>query len=158
MNIIYYYQSPIGKIGIAERNRYISNLFFEKDIVSLEDCVVKETDTLREANEQLQEYLCGVRREFSLRLSPAGTPYMKAVWNRLCMIPYGSTRSYQDIAKSMGSPKAYRAVGLANSKNPIPVFIPCHRVIGEDGDLTGYRGGLPLKYYLLEMEKRYGNL
>ncbi|MDO5305693.1 MAG: methylated-DNA--[protein]-cysteine S-methyltransferase, partial [bacterium] len=92
------------------------------------------------------------RTVFNLKLAPKGTPFQKKVWAELLKIPYGKTVSYQDIAVSIGNPDACRAVGMANNKNPIPIFIPCHRVIGKNGNLTGYAGGLDCKQALLEIE------
>lgn len=101
---------------------------------------------------QLAEYFAGKRRVFDLPLAPAGSPFEQDVWKRLCDIPYGVTRSYGAIALEMGLVNGARAVGRANGSNPIPIIIPCHRVIGSDGMLTGYGGGLPLKQALLELE------
>lgn len=103
---------------------------------------------------QLQEYFAGARRQFDLVLCPAGTPFQQAVWRALQAIPYGATCSYGDIARAIGRPKAVRAVGAANGRNPIPIVVPCHRVIGGDGSLTGYGGGLPRKRALLELERQ----
>lgn len=102
---------------------------------------------------QLTEYFEGKRKEFTLPLAPEGTEFRKKVWKALCDIPYGETRSYGDIAKAVGNPKASRAVGGANNKNPIIIVIPCHRVIGADGSLTGYACGIEIKKRLLELEK-----
>lgn len=154
---MFYYQTDIGKIGIAEKDGWITNLFFETDSCS-DEYMVRETDILGEAGRQLREYLHGQRKAFDLPLAPAGTVFMKSVWSCLCRIPYGTTQSYREVAEAAGNSKACRAVGLANNRNPIPVFIPCHRVIGVNGSLTGYRGGLQVKLHLLELEKRYGNL
>lgn len=104
------------------------------------------------AEQQLAEYFSGQRKVFDLPLEFTGTDFQKRVWSALLTIPYGETRSYADIAKQVGSPKAVRAVGLANSKNPISIIVPCHRVIGSDGKLTGYAGGLHNKEYLLRLE------
>ncbi len=154
MKKLFFYKTDIGKIGIAEENTFITNLFFENDIVPLE-IITQETPLLKEAGKQLQDYFVGRIKEFSLPMAPQGTEFMKSVWKALCEIPYGETRSYHEIAQNIGKPKASRAVGLANNRNPIPVFIPCHRVIGSNGKLTGYRGGLELKTQLLEVEKKY---
>ena len=108
------------------------------------------------AAEQLREYLRGERKMFDLPLAPEGTVFQKAVWSALQEIPYGQTRSYGEIAAQIGRPKACRAVGMANHCNPIPIFIPCHRVVGADGSLTGYAGGLECKRTLLDLERRYG--
>lgn len=104
---------------------------------------------------QLEEYLAGERKRFDLPLCPQGTAFQKKVWEALCTIPYGQTRSYADIAVQIGDPKACRAVGMANNRNPIAILVPCHRVIGKNGDLTGYAGGLEIKRRLLDLEKQY---
>ena len=98
------------------------------------------------------EYLAGARRDFDLPLAPQGTPFQQRVWAVLREIPYGQTRSYRELALAAGSPRGYRAVGMANHRNPIPILIPCHRAVGADGSLTGYAGGLELKRKLLELE------
>lgn len=149
---IFYYNTDIGRLGIVEKDGNITNLFFEIDSYS-EEYIIKETDILKEANNQLKEYLSGQRKEFSLPLDPSGTEFRKTVWTCLCSISYGETKSYKEIAETIGNPKACRAVGSANNKNPIPIFIPCHRVIGASGKLVGYRGGLKVKSHLLEIEK-----
>jgi methylated-DNA-[protein]-cysteine S-methyltransferase len=113
---------------------------------------------LKEAAEQLQNYFSGKLYKFSLPLAPEGTDFRLRVWETLISVPYGQTRSYKDIAQAIGNTKASRAVGLANNKNPIPIVIPCHRVIGSNGKLVGYRGGLQIKEYLLKLEKQYGFL
>jgi len=108
---------------------------------------------LDEAVRQLEEYFAGKRREFGLPLAPTGTEFQKAVWGALQQIPYGCTISYKTLAERIGRPAAVRAVGLANGRNPLPIVIPCHRVIGHDGSLTGYGGGLGIKRILLELER-----
>lgn len=148
---VYYYQTAIGKIGIAEREGVITNLYLAADPFPT-DPEMYETLLLREAAEQLESYLSGKLRKFSLPLKPAGTAFMQEVWAALCAIPYGETKSYKEIAVKIGSPKAARAVGLANNRNPIPIIIPCHRVIGSNGQLTGYRGGIAVKEQLLALE------
>ena len=107
----------------------------------------------REVDKQMKEYFEGERKEFDLPLRPEGTDFQKKVWNALLEIPFGETRSYQDIANAVGSPKACRAVGMANHHNPIIIVIPCHRVIGKHGKLVGYGGGLSMKEKLLLLEK-----
>lgn len=107
----------------------------------------------REVDKQMKEYFEGERKEFDLPLRPEGTDFQKKVWNVLLEIPFGETRSYQDIANAVGSPKACRAVGMANHQNPIIIVIPCHRVIGKNGKLVGYGGGLSMKEKLLLLEK-----
>jgi methylated-DNA-[protein]-cysteine S-methyltransferase len=104
--------------------------------------------------QQLQAYFAGELESFDLQLAPEGTPFQLEVWRRLCDIPYGETISYGELASRIGNPKASRAVGLANGSNPIPIVIPCHRVIGSNGKLTGYGGGLPIKEKLLALERR----
>ncbi|MDD3654347.1 MAG: methylated-DNA--[protein]-cysteine S-methyltransferase [Desulfotomaculaceae bacterium] len=152
MKSIFSYQTVLGEIRIAENGAAITNLYFQGDTIPTE-VVVQETELLREAAQQLREYLTGKRTNFSLPLAPEGTRFMLHVWEALCSIPYGDTRSYGDVANSIGKKKASRAVGMANNKNPIPIFIPCHRVVGKNGKLVGYRGGLQMKERLLELEK-----
>ena len=118
--------------------------------------VEAETPLIQQAAAQIAEYLAGARKEFSLPLALHGTDFQKAVWQALQKIPFGETRSYKDIAVMIGRPKAVRAVGMANNRNPISIIVPCHRVIGHDGSLVGYGGGLPLKEYLLNLEKGGG--
>ncbi|AOT72520.1 methylated-DNA--[protein]-cysteine S-methyltransferase [Geosporobacter ferrireducens] len=148
---IYIYKTPIGRIGIAEKDGSVTNLYFENDELP-QDIETCETPILKEAAGQLRSYLSGELQVFSIPLTPFGTDFMKRVWACLYEIPYGETVSYKEIAVKIGSPNAARAVGLANHRNPIPIFIPCHRVIGTSGSLTGYRGGLKLKKQLLDME------
>lgn len=148
---IYFYETAMGRIGIAEQNEKITNLYFPGERWS-DHGQIRETAILKEAARQLNDYLAGRLLTFSLQLEPAGTPFMKQVWQLLCGIPYGATASYKSIAVQLGKPNAARAVGLANNRNPIPLFIPCHRVIGAKGALTGYRGGLALKDQLLKLE------
>ncbi|MGB9082828.1 MAG: methylated-DNA--[protein]-cysteine S-methyltransferase [Desulfuromonadaceae bacterium] len=152
---VYFRHLPIGRIGIAEENGCITNLYFEADNVpqNVEKC---ETEVIKEAFRQLEGYLAGDLRSFSLPVAPRGSAFMSAVWKILCSIPYGETASYKEIAIAAGNPKAFRAVGLANNRNPVPIFIPCHRVIGADGKLVGYRGGLETKKILLDLEKHHG--
>jgi len=112
----------------------------------------KETPLLKKTKKELAEYLAGKRKRFTVPLLTIGTPFQKQVWKALQEIPYGETRSYQEIAKAIGKPKATRAIGAANHCNRLPLLIPCHRVIGKDGSLTGFGGGLPLKQRLLDLE------
>ncbi len=113
----------------------------------------KPCELTQKAFDQLQEYFKGERQEFDLPLRFIGTEFQKKVWRALCDIPYGHTRSYKQIAAAVGNPKASRAVGMANNKNPLTIVVPCHRVIGSDGSLTGYAGGLERKTAFLELEK-----
>lgn len=119
--------------------------------------LLQTTELLSMATIQLDEYFQGKRTIFSLPFKLTGTPFQLAVWKELQNIPYGQTTSYKEIAQKINKPKAYRAVGMANNKNPLPIIIPCHRVIGSNGKLIGYAGGLKLKNYLLELEKSHTN-
>lgn len=119
--------------------------------------LLQTTELLSMATIQLDEYIQGKRTTFSLPFKLTGTPFQLAVWKELQNIPYGQTTSYKEIAQKINKPKAYRAVGMANNKNPLPIIIPCHRVIGSNGKLIGYAGGLKLKNYLLELEKSHTN-
>lgn len=119
--------------------------------------LLQTTELLSMATIQLDEYFQGKRTTFSLPFKLTGTPFQLAVWKELQNIPYGQTTSYKEIAQKINKPKAYRAVGMANNKNPLPIIISCHRVIGSNGKLIGYAGGLKLKNYLLELEKSHTN-
>lgn len=150
---IFFYESEVGRIGITENNGRITNVYITDDELP-EDMQLCETPLLKEAVKQLKSYFSGELKEFTLPLEPSGTAFMKQVWSALCEIPYGETATYGKIAEKVGAPKAARAVGLANNRNPIPIFLPCHRVIGADGSLTGYRGGLEMKKLLLDLERK----
>lgn len=119
--------------------------------------LLQTTELLSMATIQLDEYFQGKRTTFSLPFKLTGTPFQLAVWKELQNIPYGQTTSYKEIAQKINKPKACRAVGMANNKNPLPIIIPCHRVIGSNGKLIGYAGGLNFKNYLLELEKSHTN-
>lgn len=151
---LYFSETLIGRIAIAEQNGNITQLYFATDVIP-SDFKITETPLLNAAFSQLNAYLAGELQQFSLPLAPQGTEFMQAVWQTLCTIPYGKTASYKDIAVAIGNPKAVRAVGLANNKNPLPIFIPCHRVIGSNGKLVGYAGGLQIKQQLLDLEKQH---
>ncbi len=146
--------SFLGMVGIEEQDGAVIRLEFHCDPGSF-SLSVPENPILKRAFDELQEYLDGTRRSFTLPLAPRGTDFMRKVWTRLREIPYGETASYKEIAQSIGVPGGMRAVGLANNRNPIAVFIPCHRVIGADGSLVGYAGGLELKRQLLELERNH---
>lgn len=148
---IFFSETDIGRIGIAEEKGSITHLCFATDTPPT-GVEIGETALLKEAFQQLREYLGGKRTEFSLPLDPVGTAFMRRAWQELCKIPYGSTASYQQIAAAVGIPKGARAAGMACNRNPVPIFIPCHRVIGTSGKLTGYDGGLELKERLLALE------
>lgn len=162
MKNVYFYETKIGRVGIADNGEAITELFFagESDTGNRaegENCAmageVRETTLIRKAAEQLCEYLAGERKGFDIPLAAEGTQFQRDVWKALTGIPYGQTRSYRQIAESIGNPKACRAVGMANNRNPIAVIVPCHRVIGADGKLVGYAGGLDVKKKLLDMER-----
>lgn len=150
--MIYYviYKTSEFDITIAEKEGNIIQLSFGR--CEKPEWTEKRTDLLAEAEKQLKEYFHGERREFRLPLAPEGTNFQRKVWAALQTIPYGETRSYKEIAAQTGNEKACRAVGMANHRNPIGIFIPCHRVIGSSGKLTGYAGGLDKKKLLLELE------
>lgn len=143
-------QTPIGKIVIEGDTKGLTSL----RIVSNETNLISTTysNTLKEAITQLQEYFEGTRKKFSLTLNPKGTDFQLKVWQKLLEIPYGTTISYQQLTQNLGDPKSIRAVANANGKNPLWIIIPCHRVIGADGSLTGYAGELWRKKWLLEHE------
>lgn len=141
-------QSPIGLLTIEETDGAITALRFGGETVS-----PPPTPLLQRAAQQLTEYFAARRRRFDLPLRPQGTVFQQAAWSALCAIPYGQTRTYAQQAATIGNPKACRAVGMANHCNPLPLFIPCHRVIGAGGKLTGYAGGLAVKRFLLELEQ-----
>lgn len=156
MKNIFFYSTDIGNIAIADNGSAVTNLYFENEPVH-DAVIIYETELLKEAGQQLREYFAGKRKVFTIPLAPEGTDFMQRVWDNLQTIPYGHTQSYSETAQNIGNKKACRAVGLANNRNPIPVLIPCHRVIGKNGKLTGYRAGLPIKTFLLELEKRYAD-
>lgn len=148
------YDSPLGIYTVAEDGEGICALFFEER-PGKEKWTMQETPLLKRAAAQMAEYFSGARRSFDLPLSLKGTPFQMADWATLREIPYGQTRCYQQIAEQLGNPKACRAVGMANNRNPVAVIIPCHRVLGKDGKLVGYAGGLSVKQGLLALEQKY---
>lgn len=152
MTSLWYYQTPLGQMGIAEREGYVTHVFFG-GMVGPKKAVMQETPVLARAAEEISEYLAGSRREFTVPWMPDGTPWQQRVWQGLCAIPYGQTCSYGALARALGALGASRAVGRANGANPIALLIPCHRVIGADGRLTGYAGGLGPKKALLALEQ-----
>ena len=153
MGNVFYYQTELGTIGIAESNEKITHLFFDGEKFNENGYEKSESSVLKKAGKQLREYFQGERKDFDLPLAPVGTEFMLRVWKALQTIPYGETRSYRQIAELAGNGKACRAVGMANNRNPISIIIPCHRVIGANGDLIGYGGGLDKKVFLLDLEK-----
>lgn len=156
--------SPIGPLLLASTENGLCFIAFDRDESGLGQLqrwcrktflgVVPVRDDARNepVRTQLQEYFAGERREFALSIDLYGTPFQKAVWHALMKIPYGETRSYKDVALAIGAAKAVRAIGGANNRNPIPIVIPCHRVIGSNGALVGYGGGLSIKEHLLVLE------
>lgn len=154
MKYISYCQTPIGKLYIIEKHSKITNIIFENKIknLNIKNCIKKNTPLIQKTNIQLTEYFAKQRTEFSIPLAPEGSVFFQKVWRALEKIPYGQTKSYKEIAIQISYPKAYRAVGMANNRNPIPIIIPCHRVISSKGSLSGYAGGLDIKSYLLELE------
>lgn len=151
---LYHYPCEFGRFSLVASDIALTHFFFDGETPAF-DTTLQETPLLLEAGLQLSQYLRGERQQFMLPLAPVGTDFFQQVWQALVAIPYGGTRSYQQIAAAIGNAKACRAVGLANNRNPLPIFIPCHRVIGTNQKLTGYRGGLPLKQTLLELERRH---
>jgi len=151
MKKVFYYNTILGKIGIAEEYGFITNLYFMNMKQPLGAKQI-ETDTLKEAISQLYEYFEGSRKEFDLPLNPSGTDFQQTVWSELINIPYGTTKTYKDIACAIGKENSSRAVGNANNKNPIPIIIPCHRVISTNGEISDYVGGKDIKERLLKLE------
>lgn len=148
---IFFYETTIGKIAIGEKDNFITNIFFNTDLIP-KDVKIVESEIIKECYKQLDLYFSGKLKAFSVNIKPEGTEFMQKVWKELCNIPYGKTVSYKYIAEQIGNVKAVRAVGAANGKNPIPIIIPCHRVIGNNNKLVGYRGGLEIKEKLLKSE------
>ncbi|CUH92040.1 methylated-DNA--[protein]-cysteine S-methyltransferase [Herbinix luporum] len=155
MGFGFFYDMPIGQIFIAEDGIGINKVTLAGDIneEDLKKYTMEETKLIKETAGQLREYFEGIRKEFTISLNPQGSSFQKKVWEALLQIPYGETRSYKEIAQIIGNKKAARAVGMANHNNPIMCIIPCHRVIGSDGSLIGYRGGIEIKVKLLQLEK-----
>lgn len=155
MNISYY-DSPIGILRIKADEQGICGLSLgRKDAAASETNQGCQSPYLLQAQAELEEYFAGRRKVFSVPLSLQGTAFQLQVWNALRQIPYGETLSYSDIATVIGNPKACRAVGMANNRNPVMIIVPCHRVIGKNGSLVGYGGGLDVKKKLLALEKTY---
>lgn len=151
-----WYESPVGRLLLAGSRDGLNYVSFSsgRHAVTVDPGWSEARSLFAGVIEQLREYFAGERKTFSLTLIPEGTEFQRAVWSELRKIPYGETISYKELADRIGKPKAVRAVGAANGANPIPIIIPCHRVIGNDGSLTGFGGGLPLKKRLLELESR----
>src|SRR5881397_1699409 len=154
MKTVYYtvVESPCGNLVVAGDGAAISRISF-----AVEDSILAEWQrsdrALARARRQLAEYFAGKRRRFDLQLAPNGTDFQRRVWREVGRVPYGATITYRQLATRIGQPQAVRAVGAANGQNPIPIVIGCHRIVGSDGTLRGYGGGLDVKRFLLELEK-----
>ena len=148
----YTFHTPIGFLTIREEEQKLTKLFWEANSVQTMKNEL-HSDFLYEVYTQVNEYLTGRRKQFDVPLKYQGTQFQQSVWQELQKIPYGQTRSYQEIAIGIGNEKAVRAVGQANNKNPIMIIIPCHRVIHKNGDITGFACGVEVKQYLLNLEK-----
>ncbi|MEA9357279.1 methylated-DNA--[protein]-cysteine S-methyltransferase [Bacteriovorax sp. PP10] len=150
--------SPVGKLKLVATDEALVAILWEKEKlgrVRLDKMGISDKHPiLLKTENQLKEYFTGKRKVFDLPLNPMGTSFQQMVWNELRQIPFGETRSYGELATKMGSPKASRAVGAANGKNPISIVVPCHRVIGKNGKLTGFAGGLRSKELLLDLEAK----
>ncbi len=147
----YFYETIIGYLTISADEQGITDVSFGKR--NPVHAVCEETPVIKQAVSELQEYFEGRRQEFTVPLHPQGTDFQLRVWQVLRTIPYGKTWSYKQVATAAGNPNASRAVGMANNRNPIAIIIPCHRVIGANGRLVGYAGGLDVKEKLLEIEQ-----
>ena len=148
-----YMQSPVGRLLLVGDEQGLRKLHFVREDVEPESDWIENREALAPAIKQLEDYFAGKLQDFDLPLAPEGTAFQQTVWRELLNIPYGTTISYGELAKRIGNPNASRAVGLANGSNPIAVIIPCHRVIGSNGKLTGYGGGLDNKRILLDLER-----
>ena len=148
------FDSPVGLLTVAADRQGLRHIRFvsERHPIRRDSDWIRDPGALRDAREQLLAYFAGERQRFELVLHPVGTRFQLKVWNALAEIPFGATASYGEIARRIGEASAVRAVGAANGRNPLPIVLPCHRVIGSDGSLTGFGGGLPIKQFLLEHE------
>lgn len=151
MQNYFVYKTPRGPVTIASNGVELVGLLIGEHHLG---GAHKSNEITNQAANQLQEYFAGKRTTFDLALAPQGTDFQKQVWKALQDIPYGQTRSYREIAEAVGNPKAYRAVGSANNKNPLHIVIPCHRVIGSNGQAVGYAAGIQVKEYLLDLERK----
>ena len=148
----YSYETVLGSVTLVEEDGALLAISTHH----VYEGISQETDLIKEAHQQLSEYLKGERKSFDLPLRMKGTDFQQRVWNALLDIPYGETRSYKQIAEAIGNPKAVRAVGMANNRNPLLIVVPCHRVIGVNGKLVGYGAGIEKKEFLLRLESRGG--
>jgi methylated-DNA-[protein]-cysteine S-methyltransferase len=154
MTVVHVHESPAGPLTLVSDGAALAGVYFESQKHGAPPAGPRGTDKIIDmARKQLDSYFAGKRRSFDVPLRPLGTAFQTRVWNALTKIPYGETTSYGAIAAGIGSPKAVRAVGAANGRNPIPIIIPCHRVIGANGALTGFGGGMALKELLLDLER-----
>jgi len=151
---LFFYNTKIGKIGIEEKNEHICGVYFG-DKKFTEKNNLHETPLIKKAYFELEDYLNCRLKNFSVPLNPCGTEFMLEIWQLLTEIPYGQTLSYKNLAEKCGKPKSSRAIGVICSKNPLPIFIPCHRVIGSNGKIKGYLGGKSIKEKLLSLETPY---
>jgi methylated-DNA-[protein]-cysteine S-methyltransferase len=153
----YTYKTMLGTITIYANQRAVTKISFGErlDDINLEE---QETNIIREAHRQLKEYFSGIRRQFNVDLEYSGTDFQLAVWEQLKKISYGETKAYKEIGCAIGNPKSAIAIGGACGKNPIHIFIPCHRVIGSARNLSGYAGGVAIKKKLLGQERKYANV
>lgn len=151
-----YYETPVGRLMLVADNSGLRQILFPVHGRAAKAGIewTENKPALQETAQQLAAYFAGELEAFNLQLAPEGTPFQQRVWSALLNIPYGETISYGELARRIGQPTASRAVGLANGANPIPIVIPCHRVIGSNGKLTGYGGGLAVKEKLLALERR----
>ena len=147
---VMYSETPVGQVGLVENGSSLTHLFFGS---APEGLVEAETPLLVKASEQLREYFAGSRKNFDLPLAPFGTEFQRLVWGAVRDIPYGGTLTYGEVAEAIGHVRSFRAVGQASHRNPLAIIIPCHRVVGRGGELTGYGGGLEVKEYLLRLEQ-----
>lgn len=159
MEGIWYYQpfdSPVGRLYLLAKEEHLHAIAFESNWPRIRAALTlrqeQDTPVLQMTREQLKEYFAGDRHTFELPLQLQGTPFQQQTWQALMAIPYGETRTYSEQAKALGKPLAVRAVGHANSLNPLSIIVPCHRVVAKSGYLTGYAGGLHAKRFLLELE------
>jgi methylated-DNA-[protein]-cysteine S-methyltransferase len=155
MTTVYqHFDTPIGVLTLAADDSGLLRIDFPPPRLPPAGATWREGSNavIAETRRQLEEYFAGSRRTFDLPLAPQGTRFQRSVWTELAAIPYGRTWSYRDLAERIGKPSATRAVGAANGRNPLPIVLPCHRVIGANGTLTGFGGGLPTKAFLLRLE------
>ncbi|MCQ3806852.1 MAG: methylated-DNA--[protein]-cysteine S-methyltransferase [Acidimicrobiaceae bacterium] len=150
--------SPIGRLRLVATDEGLSRLLFDQQVGEHPDLAGDSAESddhpvLATATAQLAEYFAGERREFDIPLDLTGTEFQRAAWSALAGVPFGETRSYRQQAEAIGRPRAVRAIGAANGRNPVPIVLPCHRIVGSDGSLTGYGGGLRIKEYLLNHEQ-----